>query len=164
MYDASESQLLHAALYEALEITRQQLGNIQLVDWKAGHLEIAAQQGFTREFLDCFRRVTIRDGCACGRALFYRETVAINDVTTDPRFLPYRNVAERAGFRAVQSSPILSNRGALVGIISTHGDHNPTAQQMNRIRSLARRTAEELLRWRALKLKSHRVAQSWELR
>jgi GAF domain-containing protein len=164
MCDVSESPLLHASLYEALDITRQNLGNIQLVDWKAGHLEIAAQQGFTQEFLDCFRRVTIRDGCACGRALFYRETVALDDVAVDPKFLPFRNVAERAGFRAVQSTPLLTNGGALVGILSTHGDHNPTPQQMSLIRTLAKRTADDLVRWRALKLahETHWRADSGE--
>lgn len=151
MSDVSESPLLYAGLYEALDITGQHLGNIQLIDWKAGYLEIAAQQGFTQEFLDCFHRVTIRHGCACGRALFRRETVVLNDVTTDQRFLPYRDVAARAGFRAVQSTPLLTNSGALVGVLSTHGEHNPTEQQLSQIRTLATRTAEELVRRRAQK-------------
>ncbi|UWU69465.1 hypothetical protein N2602_02740 [Bradyrhizobium sp. NC92] len=64
MHDVSELPLLQSALSEALVITGQKLGNIQLIDWKTGHLEIMAQQGFSEDFLDCFRRVTIRDGCA----------------------------------------------------------------------------------------------------
>ncbi|MHC2435713.1 GAF domain-containing protein [Bradyrhizobium sp. USDA 4451] len=151
MHDVSELPLLQSALNEALAITGQELGNIQLIDWKMGHLEIMAQQGFTEEFLDCFRRVTIRDGCACGRALFNRQPVVIHDVTLDPRFFPFRNVAERAGFKAVQSTPLLTNSGALVGVLSTHGQHAPSEEQLGSIRSLAIRTAHSILRARAEK-------------
>ncbi|WFU34467.1 hypothetical protein QA635_08650 [Bradyrhizobium brasilense] len=83
MHDVSELPLLQSALSEALVITGQELGNIQLIDWKTGHLEIMAQQGLSEEFLNCFRRVTIRDGCACGRALFNRQPVILDDVTMD---------------------------------------------------------------------------------
>ncbi|WP_456842686.1 GAF domain-containing protein [Bradyrhizobium sp. USDA 4486] len=110
-----------------------------------------AQQGFTQEFLDCFRRVTIRDGCACGRALFNRQPVVLNDITIDPRFLPFRGIAERAGFKAVQSTPLMTSSGALVGVLSTHGQHTPSEEQLGLIRSLAMRTANGILRWRAAK-------------
>ena len=149
MHDVSELPLLQSALGEALVITGQKLGNIQLIDWRTGHLEIMAQQGFTDEFLDCFCRVTIRDGCACGRALFNRQPVVLDDVTTDPRFLPFRGVAERAGFKAVQSTPLMTHSGALVGVLSTHGQHTPSEEQLGLIRSLAMRTANGILRGRA---------------
>jgi GAF domain-containing protein len=151
MHDVSELPLLQSALSEALAIAGQELGNIQLIDWRSGHLTIAVQRGFTQEFLDCFRHVSIRDGCACGRALFNRETVVLDDVTLDRQFLPYRNVAERAGFRAVQSTPLLTNSGALIGILSTHGGDTPTAEQLALIKSLAIRTANGVLRDRAQK-------------
>jgi len=64
-----ELPLLVSALDRALRITNQRLGNIQLIDWKAGYLEIVAQQGFQPDFLDCSRRVTSSDSCASGRAL-----------------------------------------------------------------------------------------------
>ena len=151
MHDVSELPLLQSALSEALAITGQSLGNVQLIDWKMGHLEIMAQQGFDEEFLACFPRVTLRDGCACGRALLNRETVVLDDVTSDARFLPFRNIAERAGFKAVQSTPLLSSSGALVWILSTHGQSAPTAEQLGSITSLAIRTANSILRARAEK-------------
>jgi len=149
MHAVSELPLLQSALSEALVITGQELGNIQLIDWKTGHLEIVAQQGFSEEFLDCFRRVTIRDGCACGRALFNRQPVVLDDVTADPRFLPFRDIAERAGFKAVQSTPLITHSGALVGILSTHGKGVPDEKQLGLIRSLAMRTAGGIVRDRA---------------
>ena len=44
------------------------LGNVQLIDWTVGYLEIVAYQGFSDEFLHCFWRVSQLDGSACGRA------------------------------------------------------------------------------------------------
>ena len=119
-------ELLQSALDRALALADQQLGNVQLIDWNAGYMKIVAQQGFAQDFLDSFRRVTTRDGCACGRALLLRDTVLIHDVTTDRDFLPYRDVARRAGFRAVQSTPLLSPSGALFGLFP----HTETASQI----------------------------------
>ncbi|WP_420888201.1 GAF domain-containing protein [Bradyrhizobium brasilense] len=102
--------------------------------------------GLSEEFLNCFRRVTIRDGCACGRALFNRQPVILDDVTMDLRFLPFRDIAGRAGFKAVQSTPLMTHSGALVGVLSTHGQHTPSEDQLGLIRSLAIRTAGSILR------------------
>jgi len=142
--------LLSAALKRALLITGQELGNIQLIDWDAGHMEIATQHGLKDEFLDSFRRVSVRDGCACGRALLMRKSVVIDDVAADRQFAPYLGIARRAGFRAVQSTPLTTFNGALLGMISTHGYHSPTGQQLALIKTLAVETANELVRCRSM--------------
>jgi PAS domain-containing protein len=46
--------------------------------------------------------------------------VVIKDVEKDARFAPHRHVARAAGFRAVQSTPLVSREGRLLGMISTH--------------------------------------------
>jgi GAF domain-containing protein len=143
----SELQIVHSALDRALRITDQTLGNVQLVDWRAGHLQIAAQ--FSAEFLDCFRYVTIRDGSACGRALLLRDSVVIHDVGSDHRFSAFREVAGNAGFSAVQSTPLMTTNGVLIGIISTHGRVSPNRHQLEQIKTLAQDTAERLIRYRA---------------
>jgi GAF domain-containing protein len=73
----------------------------------------------------------------------------IDDITTDREFSPFKAVAERAGFRAVQSTPLMSSNGAVVGIISTHGDCSPNRHHLEQIKSLAQETANELIRLRA---------------
>ena len=146
----SEMLLLSAALERALLITGQELGNIQLIDWNAGHMEIATQQGFKDEFLESFHRVTMRDGCACGRALLARKSIVIDDVAADRQFAPYLGIATRAGFRAVQSTPLATFNGALLGMISTHGRYSPTPLQLEQIKTLALETANELVRCRSI--------------
>jgi hypothetical protein len=104
--------VVNCLLERSLELVNTTLGNIQLMDSKTGTLEIAAQRGFHPDFLNFFRQVKTQDGCACGRVVRYREPTIIQDVMLDEEFAPYRKIALRAGFRAVQSTPIISSSGA----------------------------------------------------
>ncbi len=145
------SAALDCVLECSLELTGTRLGNVQLMDWKAGYLAIAAQRGFGAEFLTVFRRVELDHGTACGRALKSRTTVVIDDVMTDPEFSPYREVAGRAGFRAVQSTPLVSRIGAFVGVLSTHfgAVGRPTTSQLQRLQEAAELAANAIIRLRA---------------
>lgn len=49
-----------------------------------------------------------------------RERVIVEDVLADPLFAPHRAIAAATGFRTVQSTPLVSRRGELLGVISTH--------------------------------------------
>ncbi len=141
---------LDCVLECSLELTGARLGNVQLMDWKAGYLAIVAQRGFGAEFLTVFRRVELDHGTACGRALKGRTTVVIDDVMADPEFSPYREVAGRAGFRAVQSTPLVSRSGAFVGVLSTHfgAVGRPTCSQLERLQEAAELAANAIIRLR----------------
>ena len=149
MHHASELQLSDAVLDKALAITGQRLGNVQLVNWDAGYMEIVAQRGFAQDFLDCFHRVTTKAGSACGRALLLRDTIVINDVTTDPQFSPFREIAKRSGFRAVQSTPLLTTGDALVELFQRTEAVAQLEGQLAQVKMLAWTTADELIRLRA---------------
>jgi GAF domain-containing protein len=140
-----------ALLQQSLALTGAPLGNVQLVDWRAGELEIASHAGFQPDFLRFFARVKWDDPCACGRALGTRAAVVIDDVMSDAAFAPYRDVASRAGFRAVQSTPLLSSSSALVGILSTHfpAAHAPTVRELASLREAGREAADAIMVQRA---------------
>jgi GAF domain-containing protein len=112
-------QLVDGVLEFALEVLHAERGNVQLADPVTGELTIAAHCGFGSEFLDYFA-VVADDGSACGRAAHQRAQVVIADVTADPGFAPHRDIAAASGFRAVQSTPLSSEDGRLVGMVSTH--------------------------------------------
>src|SRR5262245_9865753 len=124
--------VLACLLQQGLEVCQSSFGNIQLMNWAAGYLEIKAQHGFQDEFLNFFARVSLSDASACARALRNRRSIIIEDVTVDQHFAACREIMSRAGIRAVQSTPLLSSSGALVGIISIHfpGRHRPDDQQI----------------------------------
>jgi GAF domain-containing protein len=147
---ADLQSILDCVLDGGLALTDATFGNVKLVDQREGHLTIAAHCGFHREFLDFFQRVNANDSLSiCGQALRERRAI-ISDVMLDEELAPWRPVAERAGFRSLQSTPIISSSGALIGIVATHFPipHQPTEREMNAVRSLANFAADAIVRMR----------------
>jgi GAF domain-containing protein len=103
-------------------------GNVQVFDSKRGVLKILASRGFEQTFLDFFREVS-----ALGmRALRSGERTVIEDVESDIPFALLRPAARAAGFRAVQSTPIMSRGGTPLGVLSTYFSlvHRPTEEDL----------------------------------
>lgn len=115
-------ELLARTLAAAIELTRADFGNVQLVDDAGAALLIAEQRGFDAAFLEHFARVDADDSSACGQAIHLLAQVAVRDVATDPSFAPHLEVIERSGFRAVLSTPLLHD-GRCYGVVSTHYRH-----------------------------------------
>jgi GAF domain-containing protein len=144
--------VLDCVLSHSLELTGARLGNVQLLDRTTGYLTIAAQKGFLADFLDCFRRVGMTDGSACARAAAGRQSIVLEDVLRDEEFAPYRAVALAAGFRAVQSTPLISSGGEFLGVVSTHfaAPHRPTERALEMLKVTAELAANAILRERIL--------------
>lgn len=116
--------LLEEILVAAIDLSGAAFGNIQVLvpsGTAAERLRIIAQRGFQREFVDFFNSSPENTG-ACGRALQTGERVVIGDVANDPLFrgTPAGEVMLKAGALAVQSTPLRSRSGKLLGILSTH--------------------------------------------
>jgi len=158
--------LLDCALHRALELTGTALGNLQLMDWRNNSLSIAAQRGFNDTFLSFFRRVSPTSGSACARAVLQGRAIIIEDVLADHGFAPYRTIALEAGFRSVQSTPLISSSGAFVGVLSTHFSnlHRPTAADMQAIAAVAGVTANAIIRRRAIARAADPAAKDFEER
>lgn len=143
--------VLDFTLAEGLRLSEAELGNVQLMDWNAGSLEIASQYGFGAEFLTFFKKVRIGGGSACARALRGREPIIVEDVMSDCAFASCQGIASSAGFRAVQSTPMISSSGALIGILSTHfpSPHKPSDATMAALKALAGAAANTIIRGRS---------------
>jgi GAF domain-containing protein len=78
-------------------------------------------------------------------------SIVIDDIMADEGFSPCRQVVSHAGVRAVQSTPILSSSGALLGIISTHfaAPHRPTKIELRELQHAAHLAADALIRVKA---------------
>jgi len=138
-------EILDAAIF----ITGAEKGNIQLLeDSEPGALRIEAQRGFDGAFLKFFERVRQDGSCACGAAMRSGERVIIEDVAqsgivSDKGFL---GALKKAGVAAVQSSPLVSSSGRLLGIISTHfGQPRRFAERELRLLDLLARQAADYL-------------------
>jgi PAS domain S-box-containing protein len=89
---------------------------------KHGELQLLGARGFNPEATRFWTWVRADSKCTCGRALATGKRVLAADVEKadymagSADLTTYRNV----GIRAVQSTPLFSRRGKLVGMISTH--------------------------------------------
>lgn len=148
---ADVQSILFGLLEHGLDVCQSNFGNVQLMNWNTGHLQIKVQRGFQQEFLNFFECVKLSDCSACAQALRIREPIIIEDVMLDPQFARYRDILCRAGVRAVQSTPMLSTSGALVGIFSTHfpTSHRPTDSELLAVRAAAHWAANAIIRVRA---------------
>jgi PAS domain S-box-containing protein len=141
--------LLEEVLDATIELLEADFGNVQLYNPLTDSLEIVTQRGFKKEFLAHFSGVADARA-ACGRALATRKRVIIEDVLKDRQFKPHRKIAARAGFRAVQSTPLFSRNGDPLGMISTHfrQPHRPSKPALRLVDHYARRAAEIIERKR----------------
>jgi GAF domain-containing protein len=105
----------------AIAISGADMGNIQLLDPVNGDLKIVAHHGFPQWWLDYWEAVVHGQG-VCGTALERGERVIVEDVERSPIFIasPALDIQLRAGVRAVQSTPLLSRSGQMLGMFSTH--------------------------------------------
>ena len=138
------ADLLRDILSAAIEITGAGMGNIQLLDNET--LRIVVQQGLPEAFLNLFEAVREHQA-ACGTALGRRERVVVDDITTSPIFAgtPALDVLLAAGIRAVQSTPLVSRSGRMLGMLSTHygqGSAPPTERALRLLDILARQAAD----------------------
>ncbi|WP_083901687.1 chemotaxis protein CheB [Pseudanabaena sp. PCC 6802] len=124
--------ILNQVLDAAMGLLHADMGNIQLLDRQRGVLEIVSHQGFGSEFLDYFREVGADDGTACSRALKSGQRAIVEDVQTDTEYAPHLQIAAAAGYRAVQSTPLIGRQGELLGVLSTHfrQPHRPAEREL----------------------------------
>lgn len=111
--------LLEEVLDATIALHGADCGVVQQLDAASGDLVIVAQRNLPPAFLAHFARVH-DESAASGRAMRRLQRVIVEDVLTDPPFAPHRAIAQLAGFRAVQSTPLVSRQGELLGVISTH--------------------------------------------
>jgi GAF domain-containing protein len=117
-------------LAEVVALHRAEFGNVQLA--AGAKLIIVAKHGFQAPFLSAFREVLTTDGCACGRAWQTGRPIVVPDVNSDEAFAPFREIAKEAGYRAVQSTPLVASDGMALGMVSSQfaNPHVPTNIEM----------------------------------
>jgi GAF domain-containing protein len=110
--------VLKAALHHTLEITGTAMGNVQLVE--NGMLRIDKHTGLNRHFTDYFAFIETST-TSCAQAAEESRQVTVRDVAASETFDEgSRHAILQAGSQACHSVPLLSPRGAVVGMISSH--------------------------------------------
>ena len=155
--------LLKNVLDAVIELQGADFGTVQLHDRDSGTLRLIAQRGFDPALLDFFSG-TSSDAAICTAAFMSRSRVIVDDVTVDECCHALRPLAVAAGFRALQSTPLVDRTGELLGILATHfrHPHRPSERDLrltdlfalqagdiivSRLAQEALRTSEERLRF-----------------
>jgi PAS domain S-box-containing protein len=111
-----------------------------------GELKLLGHRGFTPEAAKFWAWVRADSASTCGVAINRRERVIAADVenTAFMAGTPDLEAYRQAGIHAVQSTPLLSRRGELVGMISTHWEqcHEPSERDLRLFDILARLAAD----------------------
>src|SRR5581483_9739001 len=150
--DEDFDRVASAAVTTAMRISGAVKGNLQLFDADSGALKIAAHQGFDAGFLQFFEYVR-NDGSACAAAMRSGQRIIIDDVAKSEIFAgqPSRQVMLDAQALAVISTPLMSSKNTLLGMISVHFNkpHQPRDAELHRLDLLARQVSDYLERKRA---------------
>ena len=158
---------LRDVLNVAIEISGADKGNIQLLDRESGTLRLSAQSGFEEPFVEFFESV-IGDDTACGVALRSKQRVIIENINESEIYADKHTLEamREADVLAVQSLPLLSSTGNVLGIISVHFGHahRPSEQELRLMDLLARQTADYLERKRVEEEREHLLVREHELR
>ena len=137
--------MLEEILSETMRLQNADFGLVKIFNTETQRLDVTAYRGFDEDSI-----VQIRAGndpAAAGlRAIRSRTRILIEDVESYPASASYRRLAEAAGFRAVQSTPLFARDGEPLGVLSTQfrQPHRPTEREL-RLTDLYSRQAEQMI-------------------
>ena len=146
------------ALYEtildaALEIMHSDFGSMQLLypeRGNGGELRLLAFRGFNAQAATFWEWVRADSESTCGRALRTGERVVAADVEKCAFMAGTEDLATYldTGIHAVQTTPLLSRTGQILGMISTHwrAPHEPSERELRMLDILVRQAADLLER------------------
>jgi len=135
--------LLQEIMNAAVALVGAQFGTLQLIE--DDKLRIVAHCHHQQPFLDFFAEAEARES-VCGESLKTGGRVAVEDVEASPIFAgsPALPVLRAAGVRAVQSTPLFSRKGKMLGILTTQWStpHLLQEHDLSRLDLLVRQAAD----------------------
>jgi diguanylate cyclase (GGDEF)-like protein/PAS domain S-box-containing protein len=97
------------------------LASILLLDREGVHLRHGAAPHLPEFWREAVDGIAIGPCVgSCGTAAYRRERVCTSDISTDPLWEGYRELAEQAGLRACWSTPFFATDGALLGTFALY--------------------------------------------
>jgi signal transduction histidine kinase/PAS domain-containing protein len=137
--DSLYQQLLDAAM----TIMGSNMASMQVLYPSQGKLRLLAWKGFDPA---SWEWVGVDSDSSCGAALGTGQRVIVPDIETCDFILgtPSFDAYCKSGIRAMQSTPLLSRSGQMLGMISTHWrePHQPAERDLHLLDVLARQTAD----------------------
>ena len=131
-------------------------GSMQLYDEDEQCLRLAVQRGFDQGFVERYKVIHGASKTSCGHALAQHRRVVVEDLAAAADIADPDGFLRGCGIAAVQSTPLCSQGGKLLGMLSTHftRPRRPSERELRLLdlyvqqaeRVLERRQAERALR------------------
>jgi PAS domain S-box-containing protein len=138
--------IYEALIDAAVQIMRSDMASMQALDANENALRLLTFRGFEPDFGHLFRWVRPDTGTVCDAARRLGSRVIVPDTERWELIAgtPTLDALRKAGIRAVQSTPLMSRGGQLVGMISTHwrNPHQPDERSLRILDILARQAAD----------------------
>lgn len=138
--------LYHPIADAAAELMGSDAASIQMLDEPRSRLLLLASRGFHPDSANFWQVVGLEGKSSCAAALQSQRRVVIPDVENCESVAATEDLTfyRRSGIRAVQSTPLISRTGALLGMISTHWKRpfQPPEDDLILFDLLARQTAD----------------------
>ncbi|MBV9761201.1 MAG: PAS domain S-box protein [Acidobacteriaceae bacterium] len=155
--------LFNEILDGAMAIMSADFGSIQMLDADCCELNLIAWRNFHPESAEFWRKVSSDSRTSCGAALRHGERIIIPDVRASDFSRNTENLRHfmLSGIVAVQSTPLTTREGRVIGILSTHWreSHTPGDRELRLLDVLARQATDFIERRRSQQALFER--QSW---
>jgi GAF domain len=146
---ATVERMMHAAM----ATMHSQFASIQLLKNETQDrtaLLLLGNRGFTAEAAAFWQTVRLESQTTCGEALRAHQRVWVGDVDDYESLAGTEDLAtyRQTGITAVQSTPLVTSSGRLVGMISTHWSkpHRPSPGDFHEMDTVARQVANVVQR------------------
>lgn len=140
--DVLYEQILEAAI----ALMRSEMGSMQMLHPDNNELQLLISKGFDPTSAAFWQWVRVDSESSCGVALKTGQRMVVRDVETCEFIAGSGDLDayRRSGIRAVQTTPLVSRSGRIVGMISTHWQqpHQPSEQELGLLDVLARQAAD----------------------
>src|SRR5262249_36139962 len=138
--------LYRRVLDAAIDLMSAHIGSLQSFSPEQRELRLLVWKGFHPDSAAFWERVGLESATACGAALSVGHRVMVPDVEACDFMAGTADLDayRQSGIRAVQSTPLVSRSGRLLGMISTHWlePHQPTERAFRLFDVLARQAAD----------------------
>ena len=144
--ESTPESLYDQVLGAAMELMASDAACLQMLSADNTSLRLLAWANFHPDCVPIWKRVAVRARSTCSKALSDNRRVVVADIETCEFMAGTREQREyrRAGVRGVQSTPLRSRNGRLLGMLSTHWrtPHAPTDDDFRFFDVLARQAAD----------------------
>lgn len=145
--------LYDRVLDAAISLMSADMGSMQVLEPERGELRLLAYKGFHPQSAAFWEWVRVDAASTCGLALSSGTRIVVPDTEACDFMAGTADLDSYrlSGIRAVQSTPLLSRVGRLLGMISTHWrePHQPTERALRPLDVLARQAADLIERGQA---------------